>query len=223
MQKDALQINNLDPGELCSQKKHGPLLPNTIRALVTGSSNCGKTNCVLSLIFEENGLKFNNVYLYSKSLYQPKYQFLQSVLDKVPEIKYFPFKDSDEIMDPSEACENSIFIFDDVACDKQDKIRSYFCMGRHKTIDSFYLCQTYARIPKHLVRDNANLLIIFRQDDLNLRHIYSEHVGADMTFDQFKSMCSECWKDKYGFLVIDKDSDIGGGRYRKGFDCYICL
>jgi len=31
-------------------------------------------------------------------------------------------------------------IFDDVACEKQNNIRSDFCMGRHKNIDSFYLC-----------------------------------------------------------------------------------
>jgi len=42
-------------------------------------------------------------------------------------------------------------------------------MGRHKNIDSFYLCQTYS--PKHLIRDNANFIIMFKQDDLNMRHI----------------------------------------------------
>lgn len=97
-------------------------------------------------------------------------------------------------------------------------------MGRHNCVDCFYLSQTYARISKHLVRDNANFLIIFKQDDKNLRHIYNDHVNTDMVFEQFKALCTECWREnKYGFLVISKDDDIADGRYRKGFDAYIKL
>ena len=96
-------------------------------------------------------------------------------------------------------------------------------MGRHKLVDCFYLCQTYTRMPKHLIRDNANLLILFKQDDLNLKHIYNDHVGADITFDQFKNMCAMCWSNNYEFLVINKECDINNGRYRKGFDHYISI
>lgn len=119
-------------------------------------------------------------------------------------MKYFPFKDNNENLEPTEDLENSVFIFDDVACDKQNKIREYFSPGRYKAVDSFYLCQTYARIPKHLIRYIANFLFIFKQDDLNLRRIYDEQVGIDMTFDQFKNIWSESWKDKHEFLVVDK-------------------
>ncbi|KAL6256683.1 hypothetical protein P5V15_012802 [Pogonomyrmex californicus] len=48
-------------------------------------------------------------------------------------------------------------------------------MGRHSNVDCFYLCQTYARIPKHLIRDKANLLILFKQDGTNLKHVYNDH------------------------------------------------
>ena len=80
-----------------------------------------------------------------------------------------------------------------------------FSMGRHKDIDSFYLCQPYTRIPKHLVHDNSNILIVFKQDELNFKHIYSDHVESDMTFDDFYT---KCWKDKYGFLLINKGGVI---------------
>lgn len=220
-QKDSLKVGNFECESAIVAHKHSALLPNSIRCIISGASGCGKTCVMISLLVDENGLKFNNVYVYSKSLYQPKYQFLKSILDRVSQIKYFPFKDSDEIVDPSEARENSIFIFDDVACDKQNKIMLYFSMGRHKDIDSFYLCQTYAKIPKHLIRDNANMLVLFKQDDLNLKHIYRDHVSTDMTFDQFKTLCSNCWIHQRGFLVIVKDSEIYKGRYRKGFDSYI--
>jgi ribosome biogenesis GTPase A len=55
------------------QRRHSQLLPNTIRCLICGPSNCGKSNVMLSLVFNKNGLKFENIYIYSKSLYQPKY------------------------------------------------------------------------------------------------------------------------------------------------------
>ena len=41
-----------------------------------------------------------------------------------------------------------------------------------------------------------------------------------MTFTQFKDLCVKYWRDENGFLMIDKDSSINRGRYRKGFDCF---
>lgn len=202
--------------------RHGPLLPSSVRAIICGPSNCGKTNALLALIVHPNGLRFENIYVYSKSLNQPKYQFLKRLLSPIKGVEYFPFNEHDQVIKPEDAQPNSIMIFDDVACEKQDNMRAFFCMGRHRDGDSFYLCQTYTRIPKHLVRDNANLLILFRQDDMNLKHIYDDHVNTDMSSTEFKEICSKCWNEgKYSFLVIDKDNEMDGGRYRKGFDCFI--
>lgn len=221
----SLPIENLDFIQGTSEKsKHGALLPNSFRAVFCGPSGCGKTNSLLSLIFNENGLKFENIYLYSKSLYQPKYQLLQNVLKKTGCIGYFTFSTNDDVIDTSEARENSIFIFDDVACDKQDKIREFYSMGRHKKIDVAYLCQTYSKIPKQLIRDNCNVIVLFKQDDVNLRHVYDEHVSPDVTYDDFKRLCSRCWNDSnFGTLVIVKDFNMNDGRYRIGFDRYIKL
>lgn len=202
-------------------KKHGNLFPATVRCLLVGPSNCGKTNVMINLIEHENGLKFENVYVYSKSLNQPKYVYLERLLKPIKDIGYYAFNASENILHPSKAKMNSLFIFDDVACDNQDVVREYFSMGRHQYVDSFYLCQTYAKIPKHLIRDNANFLILFKQDDMNLKHVYNDHIGTDMSFDEFKNLCSLCWKEQYGFLCISKDSGINEGRYRKGFDHYI--
>ena len=136
---------------------------------------------------------------------------------------YYTFSDNEDVIPPDSAKPNSIMIFDDVACEKQNNIRQYFSMGRHKDIDSFYLCQTYTRVPKHLVRDNANILIVFKQDELNLIHIFSDHVGSDIRFDDFYTICRECWKDKYSFLLINKNGEIQRGRYRKCFDAFIMV
>ena len=223
-QLDELPVQNMDLVNSGKEqrRKHSFLLPNTIRGIVVGPSNCGKTNVMLTLIEHSNGLKFENLYIYSKSLHQPKYQYLKKVLTSIKGMGYYSYTDNSEICPVDTVRKNSIFIFDDIACDKQDNIRAYFCMGRHSGIDCFYLCQTYTRIPKHLIRDNANFIIAFKQDDLNLKHIYNDHVNTDMSFEQFKQLCAHCWtKDKYGFVTIDKDSSIENGRYRQRFDTYI--
>lgn len=202
-------------------KRHGELLPNSIRAVFCGPSNCGKTNTLLSLITHPSGLKFENIYIYSKSLQQPKYQFLKLLLEPIDDVQYFQFGDHDAVISANDVLPNSLMIFDDIACEKQDNIKAFFCMGRHLDLDCFYLCQSYARIPKHLIRDNVNLLILFQQDDMNLRHVYNDHVNNDMSYVQFKNRCTYCWADKYGFLVIDKERPIDNGRYRKGFDNFL--
>lgn len=201
--------------------KHGPLLPFSIRCIIAGPSNCGKTNVVFNLLFDPNGLRFENVYIFSKSLHQPKYQFLKSVLPK--EIGYFVFDENIQVLSPKEAKKHSVMVFDDIACEKHNNIRNYFTMGRHNNIDSFYIGQTYSRIPKQLVRDNSNLIVLFKQDEMNLKHAYTDHVNTDMTFDKFKEMCSLAWKENYGFICINKDCDLDKGRYRVGFDKFINL
>lgn len=225
IEKQSYSINIKDhDSQTNSFRKHGQLFPgNSKRALVVGPSGCGKTNVIVSLIEDYNGLRFENIYVYSKSLFQPKYEYLRMLLKPLKQIGYYESDNGDKIISPKDIKPNSILIFDDIVCCNQNIVKDYFCFGRHKNTDCFYLCQTYSSIPKQLIRDNANLLAIFQQDSTNLKHIYDDHINVDMTFSQFKELCVLCWKDKYGFLVLDKDSHINSGRYRKGFDTYIFL
>lgn len=227
-QNDKLEIVNID--QLTADtfysndfSKHGNLLPNTVRCIISGPSNCGKTNVVFNLITQPNGLKFNNVYIFSKSLNQPKYKLLDKVLTETSEVNFYKYSENDNIMEPNQANPYSIFIFDDVACENHNSIRSYFAMGRHNNVDSIYIGQTYSKIPKQLIRDNANVLVVFRQDDTNLKHMYCEHVGTDIDFPVFKEICGKAWEDRFGFLVISKEHPLDNGRYRIGFDKFINL
>ena len=63
---------------------------------------------------------------------------------------------------------------------------------------------------KHLIRNNTNLLILFKQ-------VYNDHVNTDMSYENFCELCR--WQQNYGFLVIDKDSS-SNERYRKRFNKY---
>lgn len=222
-QQHSLKLGKIELARCKPVYRHGPLLPDTVRCIISGPSNCGKTNLVIGLLLHENGLKFENLYIYSKTLFQPKYLFLEKVLQLVPNINYMKFCANEEVISLHEADSNSVVLFDDIACENQNNVREFFAMGRHKNIDCFYLNQTYSKIPKQLIRDNANLIIVFKQDDVNLRHIYDEHVGADMTWAQFRDLCSKIWSEPYSYLVINKDCEKNKGCYRMKFDTYIII
>lgn len=47
------------------------------------------------------------------------------------------------------------------------------------------------------MRDNAYCIVIFNQDDVNVYHIYNDHVGKGTTFNGFKEMCALCLKNLF--------------------------
>ena len=165
------------------------MLPRTIHAIICGSSNCSKTNVLISLLESPNGVsrirlfeiaatakesisrKFIYVYWWNRLLYVLQQQ------------RYLSAKRRP----------NFISIFD-VAYNKQGT-REYFSIDRH-----------------------ANLLILFKQDGINLKHVYNDHVNTDMSYDEFCTLCRDYWWQKYRFLMIDKDSALKDRRYRKEFN-----
>lgn len=215
-QEKKLKVENIDlPSSLGKKSRHGPLLPNTIRALIVGPSGCGKTNLIFTLLTHENGIKFENVYIYSKTLDQKKYVMLEDIVNEVRDIHLFKFHENETVIAPEKALPNSVFIFDDIICENQNIVRSYFSRGRHNRIDVCYLVQSYSRVPKQLIRDNANLFVLFRQDDVNLKHVYEEHCSSDIKYSEFKDFCTVCWrKGRFEFVVISKEDERDNGRYR---------
>lgn len=221
-QRIRLPIGNFEfEGGGVERKKHGKLFPSSIRAIIVGPSNCGKTNLMVSILIAKHGPRFENVYVFSKSSNQAKYNYLEHILKRVKGVGFYRFEN--QFLKPEEVKKHSICIFDDVITDKQSPIQDFFARGRHWLLDCFYLGQTYSRVPKQLIRDNANLIILFKMDEHNLKHAYNDHVAADMTFAKFREICNLCWQEHHGFIVIDKDSGLNCGGYRKGFDSFIKL
>lgn len=225
LQKPCIKIINFGERNIRRRRlKHGPRWPETIRGLLIGPSGCGKTTILVSLLLDEFGPRYKNLYVYSKTLFQEKIRYLKRVLRKIKRIGYFEFSNKNKVIHPSRARPFSIMIFDDLASDDIDIIKQYFTMGRQFGLDTFFLCQSYTSSPKNGIRDNANFLIIFRQDELSLHNIYKNHVIGDMKFKKFLEICAECWRDnEFGFLVIDKYAGINSGRYRVGFNHNIIL
>lgn len=45
------------------------------------------------------------------------------------------------------------------------------------------MCHTYNEIPKQPIRDNCNVIVLFKQDDVNVRFFSDEHVFPDMSYE----------------------------------------
>ena len=227
-----------DPDELKS--KHAPMFPRTIFCVIAGPTGSGKTNLMVHLLVTPDLLDYGDVYIYAPTLHQKSYKYLKEYYTKkeidiqyilkqiklpVKPIKICHFFDVDhEIKDPSELNTNisHIMLFDDVMNTDQTKIKDYFCRGRHNNVNVFYLCQSLYKIQKHCIRDNANMFILFHQDDQTLKRFYDTHISGDMTFEEFHIFCNDSWSRKCGFVIINLMEKPYCGKYLRNLsDIYL--
>ena len=108
--------------------------------------------------------------------------------------------------------DKNLMIFDDLLLERQNKCEYYYIRGRHSNVDYFYCSQNYFKLPKQAITENANFICLFPQDLKNINHIYNDHVGEDMTKEEFRKFCRECWKKPYGFAVIDLTNKKDAGK-----------
>ena len=250
-------IENLDWDDNQKDKNNSPLLPKSIRGLIVGKSGCGKTNLLINLLLKEGWLDYDKLFVFGKSLFQPKYKIIKSGFEhNLPKCKILElfrdshaitkqnvpiadvmnelakqnakkgevkdccfFEDSTDMPDPKDlnSTNKNLMIFDDILLEKQNKCEDYYTRGRHSNVDCFYLSQNYFKLPRQTIRENSNFIILFKQDLKNITHIFNDHASCDMTFDEFRKLCNKCWQVPYGFLTIDKNSEIFDGRYRSNF------
>ena len=152
--KEVLQIKEYTLSNVSknNQFRHSKLLPNNILAMICGPSMCGKTSILHSLLLSKHGLKLQQLHVFSTTLYQPVYEILKRAIEenRINGInQYFHcYSNEDDVISVEDAPPHSIMVFDDIASEKTNKMADYYSRGRHKNIDSFYLCQTYSKIPK---------------------------------------------------------------------------
>lgn len=204
MANSKIKIINFDTKSSITGPRKVAAFPNTIRCGLFGPSGCGKTNVLLTILVHLHNIKC--IYLCSRTNFQDKYVLLKDLAAKA-KVQYHELN-VEELPLPEDIQPDSIIIFDDVLTDNQNKIANFFIRGRHRNISCFYLAQSYTKIPKKsCIRENFNYLILFRQDNVNLRQIYNEHITS-ILFDKFRKLCDKCWRQKYGFLTFDEDLNI---------------
>ena len=129
------------------------------------------------------------------------------------------FDDVTSIPDPTEhdASRCNLLVLDDVMLGPQNKVEAYFTRGRHNNVDVVYITQSYFRLPRQTIRENANLFMFFSQDRKNLVHIFNDHCAGDgIPFDTFCEFCNDVWREaKHNFVTIDLSRSVDNGKYRK--------
>ena len=89
---------------------------------------------------------------------------------------------------------NCCVVFDDML-DSVKKLIDPFCTRRKDNYLNVYcLSQSYFDLPKRTIRNNSNIIILFQQTLKDVERIYRDIVGFDMSYDEFKELCTDSWK-----------------------------
>ena len=180
------------------------------RSLIVGPSFCGKTHLLI------NKLQLIRLYDKEKEIH---------IITRSPnQYKDFELEDTEGALrivieeyleDKSiQDFQNCCVVFDDILDSNQKLIDPFFTRGRHNDLDVYYLAQSYFDLPKRTKRNNSNIIILFQQTLIDVEHIYRDIAGFDMSYDEFKSLCRETWKEKYNYLLINRLEDKNGSRYK---------
>ena len=89
------------------KRNNSPLLPSSLRALVIGRSNSGKTVLILNLLLRHGWLDYDNLLVFGNSLHQEEYQILKKALDmKLSKDQILNLFENQELIPPLKALEN---------------------------------------------------------------------------------------------------------------------
>lgn len=78
-----MDVEDISYNESTSTRCNHYLLPQrSIRGLIIGKSDCGKTTLLNNLLLREGWLDYDRLYVFGKSLHQPIYQLLRRALER---------------------------------------------------------------------------------------------------------------------------------------------
>ena len=173
------------------------------RTLIVGPSFCGKTHLLL------NKLQLIRLYDNEKQIY-----IITRSPNQYEDLEIEQVKVEEDLEDKTiQDFQNCCVVFDDMLDTSQKLIDPFFTRGRHNDLDVYYLSQSYFDLPKRTIRNNSNIIILFQQTLKDVQHIYTDIAGFDMSYDEFKSLCKEAWRDKYNYLLINRLEDKNGKKY----------
>ena len=119
---------------------------------------------------------------------------------------------AEEIQPPDKLDKNkkNLIVFDDVVNEKNQYIMEmYFTRGRHNKCSVIYLSQNYFGLPVQSIRDNSNILILFklkRKSDIN--NIYHQMLSSFNDKDEFFYLYNFHMKEKFNYLFINLDEEL---------------
>ena len=140
------------------------------RHVIIGPSNVGKTYYMLKILEKMDNKRPIHIITRSPNQY-PNYK---TSTDIKPINKY----------------KGSIVIFDDMlGARNSSQIDEFFTRGRHEDLDVYYISQSYFALPRQSIRNNSDILILFKQTLRDVQSMYYDIGAYDMNYDEFKLMC----------------------------------
>ena len=176
---------------------------NCNRTLIVVPSFCGKTHLLL-----------NKLQLIRLDNPEQKIRIITRSPEQYSKIEIEDDSVEEDLEDRTlQDFQNCCVVFDDMLDTSQKLIDPFFTRRRHNDLDVYYLSQSYFDLPKRTIRNNSNIIILFQQTLKDVEHIYRDIADFDMSYDEFKSLCKEAWRDKYNYLLINRLEDKNGSKY----------
>ena len=186
--------------------------------MIIGGSGSGKTNALLNLIKGQDHID-KKVFLYTKDLSEPKYEFL---------IKKREDTGTNHLNDPNPfiECSNTMDgVYENIdACNPSRKkkfngfvemiaaimankkfqviIKELFISCRKVNISLVFITQSYFSVPKDVTLNSTHYLIMKTNSNRELQNIAITH-PAHIDYKDFAKIYRECTKTSYSFLTID--------------------
>jgi len=181
------------------KNKNKSLFHLPMRLMLFGPSGYGKTTVLRSIILS-HWTKYENLYIFTKSMEQPIYNELVEIFEGIPEINFYI--SNTDIITVDECERGSLVVFDDIPLDEQKPIYEYMNRSRPKDISVIYLNQCYSSANKQYIRNNLTLLIAFKSTQY-IKNVWDDFLSNTISLNDFKTLCSDCWENDYGFITID--------------------
>ena len=195
------KITNVNNKENIPEKQKHNITPNVLtyenhRHVVIGPSNILYETYYMLKVLEKIGNK-RPIHIITRSPNQ-----------------YPNYKTSTDIK-PINKYKGSIVIFDDMLGARNScQIDEFYTRGRHEDLDVYYISQSYFALPRQGIRNNSDILILFKQTLGDVQSMYYDIGAYDMKYDEIKEMCHKAWDEKYNYLCIDMTKNKNEGKYR---------
>ena len=174
------------------------------RTLIVGPSFCGKTHLLL-----------NKLQLLRLSDSEKRIKIITRSPGQHQNIQLGDVSLEEDLEDRTiQDFKNCCVVFDDMLDSNQRLIDPFFTSGRHNLCYAYYSSQNYFDVPKRTIRMNSNIIILFRQSLRDVEQIYRDIAGFDMSYDEFKELCREAWKEKYNYLEINMLEEQNESKYK---------
>ena len=126
---------------------------------------------------------------------------------------------AEDVPDPRELSpeKKNLMVFDDLLLENKIAVNRIMSdEDRATLIASIYLKTISSCRVKQ--SEKTRISCLFPEDLKNLNHIFEDHVGSDMTKEEFRHLCKTAWEKQHGFVIIDLSSKKHNGKYRSGLD-----